>query len=140
MRILKESLTPEVGPFYVIDGAVFADSESYKEVFPNNLGFIDSNNNHYDYWHSLQRFYPEFRRLDYDYYPRGRVIYNSKEKKFHLYADQCILDDESLIDAIIEELSLPAASTIVGDDEHYQCHNCNPDYLKIAENYSGDLE
>lgn len=132
MKILKESRVPEVGPFYIIDGVVFADTESYKDVV--EIGHNrDSNNTHYDYWKVLQSVYQELRNVDYDYYPRGRVVYSSSEDKFYLYVDDCIKDMKS-VRAIIDELNLPHRKVEIKSDEHYQCHNCNKDYVDISEN------
>lgn len=135
---LKESRSPNVGPFYVIDGVVYADTDDIREVNTSPVGFKDSNNGHYDYWRSLQKYFPEYRKVDYDYYPRGRVVYNTKDDKYYLYADKCILKDQKLIDAIEDELNLPYDKVVAGDDEHYQCHECSEDYIGIFENIDSD--
>ena len=135
---LKESRSPNVGPFYVIDGVVYSDADDIRDVDVSPAGFRDSNNGHYDYWRSLQRYYPEYRNVDYDYYPRGRVVYSTKDDKYYLYADKCILNSQKLIDAIEEELNLPYDKVVVGEDEHYQCHECNEDYADIWEGVDPD--
>lgn len=132
MKIITESRVPEVGPFYVIDNTVFSDSEPYSDIIEFN-NHKDSDNTHYDYWRTLRRVYKEFRNIDYDYYPRGRVVYNSIKDKFNLYIDKC-LDSPDIINNIIEELNLPKSKVEVDFDEHYQCHNCNNNYINITEN------
>lgn len=136
MKIINESRIPEVGPFYVIDGAVFADTESYRDVEEINSN-RDSNNTHYNYWELLQQLYKELREIDYDYYPRGRVVYNSVEDKFYVYLDKC-LSGMKTIRNIISELNLPQRKVVVRSDEHYQCHSCNKNYVNITENNHWD--
>lgn len=132
MKIIKESLCPEVGPFYIIDGAVFNDTEPVKDMI-DQLVVLDSSNTHYDYWKALQRIYPEFRNIDYDYFPRGRVVYDRKKCQYNLFIDKCITSKE--ITEIINELNLPRNKVVTDYDEHYQCHACNSDYVNISENY-----
>ena len=133
-KILKESLAPEVGPFYVIDGAVFADTDPVRDLTPTTIGTVDSDNTHYSYWRFLKRVYPNLRRIDYDYYPRGRVVYNSKEDKYHVFVDKCISDKDS-ISKIEDELNLPSSKVVVDYDEHYQCSSCNRQYEDICERW-----
>lgn len=129
-RIIKESVSPEVGPFYVIDDTVFADTEEVRDLFQNSIGVISSDNSHYDYWTVLQQIYPEFRKVDYDYYPRGRVVYSVEEDTYYLYIDECI---RNKVNDIIQELGLPKVKVKVSDDEHYKCHQCNKSYVDINE-------
>lgn len=137
MKIINESYAPQVGPFYVIDGAVFDDTESVRDLIDHGNGFKDSDNSHYDFWKYLQRVYREFRTIDYDYYPRGRVVYNTKDDTYYLYLDKCIQNMKS-IRTIISELNLPLKKVEVKSDEHYQCHECSEDYIGISENYEGE--
>ncbi len=134
--ILKESRHPEVGPFYVIDNVVFADTESIDDIIVTpQTKHTDSDNTHYDYWKILQKVYPELRTIDYDYYPRGRVVYSNQEDLYYLYVDKCLQNIKN-IRSIIDELNLPTRKVEVREDEHYQCHICNKDYVNIAENYT----
>ena len=133
---LRESYLPKVGPFYVIDGIVFADTDDVRDVIATPAGFKDSNNSHDKYWRVIRKYYPEYRDVDYDYYPRGRVVYNTKDDKYYLYADKCIINNPDWIDAVEDEFSLPHNKVIVSDDDHYQCHECNEDYVSIFEDYT----
>lgn len=132
VRKLNESLVPEVGPFYSIDGVIYADTEPVRDLVKSSLGNVDSNNTHYDYWRSLRRVYPEFRRKDYDYYPRGRVVYHGNSDTYRVFVDKCISDKES-ISKIADELNLPLSKVKVDYDEHYQCSQCNSRYENISE-------
>lgn len=136
--VIKESYSPEVGPFYVIDNVVFVDTEEVRDLEVGPGGFKDSDNTHYDYWSVLRRLYPELRNVDYDYYPRGRVVYSSKEDKYYVYLDKCLKNMKN-INSILSELKLPTRKVEISDDEHYQCHNCNENYANISENIEPPL-
>jgi hypothetical protein len=67
---------------------------------------------------------------DYDYFPRGRVVYDLKSKKYTLYIDRC-LNDPEIIRSIAVEFGLPEKGGYgVRFDEHCQCHRCNKDYVE----------
>ena len=59
---------------------------------------------------------------DYDYYPRGRIIYNKKEKKFWIYRDKCIPLGE------MEKLGERLGEYVLLEDDHYVCHQCSEYY------------
>lgn len=134
VKILKEGLSPEVGPFYFIDGVVYSSGEPVRDLEPSLIGTVDSDETHYDYWKFYQSVFGS-RNLDYDYYPRGRVVYDSKSDKYYLYADPCIRKDQNSLNKIIDEFNLPSGKVVVRDDDHYRCHNCNPEYIEVSENY-----
>jgi hypothetical protein len=62
--------------------------------------------------------------VEYEQYPRGRVMFNMKREVFLLLADQCILKRPSIVKKIIKELALPVTKTDTGADEHYRCYKC----------------
>lgn len=119
----------------MVDGVVFSDTESINELFPNSLGNVDYDKSHYDYWKLLQKVYPEFRSIDYDYYPRGRVVYNKTNDIYKLFVDPCISDQFS-VDKIVDDLNLPYNKVVIdSNDEHYHCSSCNENYSEYFENY-----
>lgn len=131
-ELLEESRAPKVGPFYVIDGAVFSDYDEIRDITPIN-GKSDSDNNHYDYYKLLRQFMPELKEYDYDYYPRGRVIYDTKNDTYNIFIDKCI-NKNDIIEEIISEYYLPKDKVKITDnDEHYKCHLCNDNYSIITE-------
>jgi hypothetical protein len=61
---------------------------------------------------------------EYEEFPRGRVMYNTKTQRFTLLADRCILRDKDAVSRIMSELHLPGESTDKGTDAHYRCSAC----------------
>jgi hypothetical protein len=61
--------------------------------------------------------------MEYDEPPRGRVVYDTVSVRFYLYADSCILQVETMLNQVRNDLRLPAVVKI-GSDEHYRCPRC----------------
>lgn len=117
----------QVGIFFLIDGIVLRDSLPVEKAEPygNNI----EHGGHYDYWLNLlptNAAESAFKAHAYDYYPRGRIVYNRKQQQAKLYIDRCI--NKAAIKLIHQDFALPD-NTKIGYDTHYQCHRCNPDYI-----------
>lgn len=71
--------------------------------------------------------WPEYRSLmtdkdvEYDYFPRGRVMYDAKIRKFKVIADPQIIGSESRRRKLKSFYGLPS-TTIFDTDVHYQSH------------------
>lgn len=70
------------------------------------------------------------KKVEFDYYPRGRVIYDVKENEFKIFIDKCINSWE-IIDEIINEFKINSKVIIYDNDEHYVCHKCNKHYIEL---------
>jgi len=109
-----------VGLFFIVNGTLLlhkrllADAEPYGD-------FINYPASHYDVW---QRRYARKYKIDFDYFPRGRIVYNQKDNIYLLYYDRCIVSEaEKLCGYYLEN------KCIIILDEHYQCHKCNKNYV-----------
>lgn len=121
-----------VGLFFIIDGEIYADAYELEEVEPVN-GLLDGYGSHYEYWEALTPFYAEFQGHDYDYYPRGRVIFNANSQRYKIILDTCI-QDPSHIRKIADTFNLREQAYSIESDEHYQCHSCNSEYCFLVRN------
>jgi hypothetical protein len=116
-----------VGIFFVIEGVVVRDSVSIEKGQP--YGDHVEHGGHYDYWLNLAPVnVPEstFKAHAYDYFPRGRVVFDSQHQQMKLYIDRCIKG--ATFTAIREEFAMPQ-DTLISYDAHYQCHSCNRTYI-----------
>ena len=117
---------PKVGIFFFINGAFLFDSVPLDqgELYGDTIGF----SGHYDFWelmipqNTTERL---FKSHDYDYFPRGRVVYFQKIKRFKLYADSCMKQAD--IEEVVATFELPTYQ--LARDEHYQCASCNQNYV-----------
>jgi len=78
---------------------------------------------HIDHWERLQRTGAVPADVEYEEEPRGRVVFDGREQRFHLMADKCILGRRDVVAGIMEVMHLPD-DTAVSTDEHYRCRHC----------------
>ena len=113
---------PRVGIFWVlngeplIDSALLSDAEPYGDHLTHPRG-------HAELWERWQGKGAASPDMEYDEPPRGRVMYNTKTRRFTLLADKCILKDNRVISKIMSQLHLPR-NTEMGTDSHYRCSTC----------------
>ena len=86
--------------------------------------YLNYPESHFDIWN---RFYLVKYNKDFDYFPRGRVIYNIEEKCYYIYHDNCIKEEE------LKEITdkYKDKNYKILKDMHYSCHNCNKEYIDI---------
>ena len=82
---------PRVGIFWLVDGKLLIDSTllSAAEKYED---FRIHSGNHVSVWEKFQQNGTAPREMEYEEAPRGRVMYNTKSRRFTLLADKCILD------------------------------------------------
>jgi hypothetical protein len=122
----KVQTQPMVGIFWLLGRLLILDASPLSEAEPYGdcLGHRKS---HYNYWTAQQRLGTVPCDMEYEESPRGRVIFNTKTKRFALYADRCILEQNLVVNQIMRAMSLPASQTKVGTDGHfghYKCFKC----------------
>lgn len=133
---LKESFDmPSEGIFWIING----DLEFYGQSVTTQ-GTSFRNIEHIKIWNEIKNKYKvDGRVVDYDYFPRGRVMVNpinNEDGTFshfdvYIYLDDCINDEENINDIKhFFNLNKPSCKIkYVGSDggitsNHYTCHNC----------------
>jgi hypothetical protein len=115
---------PEPGGSWTIlvDTTSLAKAEPYGDFLTHPRG-------HYEVWTRWQemrtaaianRFILEaIADHEYEFFPRGRIVYNTGTSSFILYADRC-LQQEATIARIASEFGLAAGTFVVRSDEHYR--------------------
>lgn len=112
-RRLSES---RVGAFYFIGNKIISNDKDVREA--DSYGGYVNYSSHWDLWRAFLREYPEYDFFDYDYFPRGRVVFDSNKHKYVLYIDPK-LNSPKYLDKIKSRYHLTSGSFIFGDDEHY---------------------
>ena len=114
---------PSVGIFWLLDGKLIIDATplSKAELYGSALGHPTS---HIDHWTRLQRTRTVPAEVEYEEPPRGRVVFDGREQRFHLLADKCILGRRDVVGRIMAAMNLPQDKTSEGRDEHYRCFEC----------------
>lgn len=75
-----------VNIFFYVDGK-FLISECENEKSEKYGDFLNYPKSHMEVWD--KKYYNKYK-VDFDYFPRGRVVYNTKEKYYYIYHDKCI--------------------------------------------------
>ncbi|MBC8018766.1 MAG: hypothetical protein H7X83_09640 [Verrucomicrobia bacterium] len=127
--ILTENDKAKVGIFFKISRDFLTDSVplSDGDLYGDAVGY----SGHYDFHENLDPSTPaecRFKAHDYDYYPRGRVVYFPKKNSFVLYTDPCLTPDDII--HLICLFVLDGQTVEVAGDEHYRCATCNKHYLE----------
>ena len=71
----------------ICDKTLLGDAVSYGDFLIHDKG-------HVDFWEEMRLktgFSSVFHNFEYDEVPRGRVAYNTTEKRFHIYVDRKLL-------------------------------------------------
>jgi hypothetical protein len=119
---------PRVGIFWLLNGKLIIDSMPLGEAEPYG-DHLTHPRSHIDVWGQWRLGGKVPDESEYEEFPRGRVMYHTKTRRFALLADRCILRDEDLVSRIIAELHLPGETTDKKSDEHYRCSSC----LRVRE-------
>ena len=121
-KTASERAEPHVGIFWLFRGEVLFDTTPLSEA--ETFGdFRIHPGNHISIWEQFRlakRVPPE---IEYEEYPRGRVAFDSKSKRFNLLADRCILRHRDILAKIKKQMHLPR-NISVGADHHYRCQAC----------------
>lgn len=121
--VKKRGGMPAVGIVFLVGNKLFidltpvSDGEIYGDFRIHERG-------HDAYWDMLKQAGVVPRDSEYDSYPRGRVAYNTKARRYSVFLDQCILKRKSIVNKIMSELNLPTGSTKTDTDSHYRCPHC----------------
>jgi hypothetical protein len=84
---------------------------------------------HYELWEQWRRVdltevTPELRSVllvhEYEEWPRGRVVYSTRDERFTVYADEQIRTRRHLLREIEARFGLPATQTTSTSDSHYR--------------------
>jgi hypothetical protein len=111
-----------VGIFWVLNGKPLINSTALSEAEPygNHLSHPQGHAEVWEQWQGKGVLSPD---MEYDEPPRGRVMHNTKTRRFTLLADRCILRDKEVVRKIKSQMSLPR-NTETDTDSHYRCLDC----------------
>lgn len=104
--------------FWVTPNGVVGECDTLKGNNSVQFGkYIQLDMDHFQIWSQYQD-NEMYTDVEYDYYPRGRVLFNALIHKFIVVGDKQFVDNENLQSTIRKEYGLPI-TTIFETDEHY---------------------
>lgn len=118
---INYSLDGQIGLFFVAKDKLLLHTCLLDEGEPYG-DFINYPDSHDAVW---QREYHRKYCVDFDYFPRGRMIYNRMTGVYLLYHDPCAAAEAEALRG-----RYPDGKCVVAFDEHYQCHRCNSGYIR----------
>jgi hypothetical protein len=113
---------PHVGIFWLVDGKLLIDSTALGKAEAYGEFKIHSGD-HISVWAELQQNGTAPSDMEYEEAPRGRVMYNTRTRRFTFLADRCILGDKGVVRKIMSAMNLPV-DTQADTDSHYRCFRC----------------
>ncbi|MBU1105272.1 MAG: hypothetical protein KKB51_01290 [Candidatus Riflebacteria bacterium] len=122
--VLKK--TPLVGIFWYHNKKVLGDffELADADVYGDMLG---PHSNHYDQWSEIQRTNADLADEEYEYIPRGRVLYDLVAAKFVIISSASIVASKAVVKAIRRHCNIPdTAPVVLKTDQHYE----NPSELE----------
>src|ERR1039458_9625921 len=124
-KVSGTAAEPRVGIFWLVDGKLVIDSIVLCEAEPYG-DHLTHPRGHAEVWGQYQRTGTVPADMDHEESPRGRVMYDTKARRFRLLADRCILRDKGVVSEIISKMKLPIKNTDKETDNHYRCSACPP--------------
>ena len=112
-----------MGICWIVDGKPIIDSVSLSDAEPYG-DHLTHPRGHAAVWEQYQRGGTAPAEMEYEEAPRGRVMYNTKTRRFTFLADKCILKDTRIVSKIMSAMNLPGRNTDRGTDSHYRCFAC----------------
>lgn len=109
-----------VGLFFYVNGK-FLVSKTDLESAEEYGKFLVHDKSHFEVWEKSCR---KMYKVDFDYYPRGRFVYDASEAKYIVYTDRYILS--IIMDEVKKHKGVKVSVEL---DEHYQCKKCNKFYF-----------
>lgn len=120
---MPASLEGRVGLFFLAEGNLLLHTCALEEAAAYG-DFLNYPLSHDAVW---LKHYQKKYEVDFDCYPRGRIIYHAVKKEYLLYYDRCMAEKANEMAECFGE-----STVLLVQDEHYQCHGCNPDYAWIV--------
>ena len=90
--------------------AVVEMGQDYDEQSNTDDLQIDYNVFHMDIWYEdVLKKYPEFTGCEFDYFSRGRILYEVQQRKFVIYGSKKLLNSAKAVEFLAQEFSTNAA-------------------------------
>jgi hypothetical protein len=86
----------KIGIFWIVNNRV----DGFKEPIDNGENYGDTvqpSVDHFTYWERFISRYPQLKIFEYDEVPRGRVIYDKKNKVFVILSSKRVLNNKDLV-------------------------------------------
>lgn len=123
-RVVASSREPQLAVFwYIPESNTFIGDRGHTSEGIYSGNFCQLDYNHSQRWDTWKKAY-RLPNVQYDHYPRGRIIFNSKTGKYIVVCDPCIADREKVKRSLCYEYGLDRSKVTWETDEDYDCNEC----------------
>lgn len=118
-KYIKSSIENSMLAVFWYNGVEFFGSEDYigGDSAIEYGDYIQLNDDHIELWDMYKVLLND--NHEYDYYPRGRILFKIPIHKFIVICDEKIANNDVIRNKLLDYYNLPK-STIFTTDEHYQ--------------------
>lgn len=127
-RRCNQDRIPTIGIFWDVNCELVFKATTLSGI-PAVGGIRDVDDDHYSFWENLKKSRRDLAVYSYDHFPRGRIVYRESDKKFIIYADRCLVKSKAFLTRLRKAFGLAPRQCVGMGDSHYQCHNCNPEFV-----------
>jgi hypothetical protein len=112
-----------VGLFYVVAGRVYWQGIPVEKA--DGMYFKTFARTHSEFWdQDLTGRFPQLKEHEFTYFPRGRVVFDTKKSLFIILADNCIVENRTLVKEVVSKMKLPEGNISVSKDMDCECEQC----------------
>ena len=119
-RFASKRRKPRVGLFWYYKASVLGDlyDLSEAELYGAVLG---PKSDHYRFWSNIQRSVPALTDTEYEYIPRGRVLFDLDRDGFLIISSKRVISGKTSLKAIKRKFALPEdVPVFLAADLHYE--------------------
>ena len=107
-----------IGIFWIYKSTIYFKSVPVDKVDPID-GFVDSDFAHYEVWDEIFSQNKDFYLYEYEDIPRGRIVYDLKNKRYIVYTNSKIINSQEAKKLIREAFHLQNEQISFRFDAHY---------------------
>ena len=121
---LLEQKAPQVGIFWIHPKtkellAPYGEPKEHGHD-PFETGYVDAKVTHIQLWNTVRNYYPDLKHLKYDQVPRGRIYFNKKNNKYHVWGPASYLKDNTVQGKIKSHFNLSTKDTVFEPNADYE--------------------
>jgi hypothetical protein len=130
--IVNKERLERIGIFWLVGDRLILKVGPLSD-FERNGDTLSFPQSHISYWATLHQSKHVPSDSDYNKYPRGRVVFDVRSRRFKIFADYCILEKKEILHQIIKTMRLPHRQTDALPDDDYSCERCRALISTIPE-------
>lgn len=136
---------PKVAVWWYIDGEIVGSSESYRADEGGGVldlrGYVQLEIDHMTLWEILVKKtqFAKYAELPYEHFPRGRVIFHVRSRKFYVVTSSQLVHDKAFQTKIRSMYNLPIATRFEVDSHYNPIETADLRYSEAQRDEVADM-